>query len=430
MKKKNSNIKAMALIDANNFYASCEQSINPYLRNKPIVILSNNDGCIIARSPEARILKIKMGAPYFKEKERLNKLNVTVLSSNYSLYGDMSKRLMNLLRNYCEEIEIYSIDEAFVSINRPNEKNLYPWAREVRSFIYQNLGITLTIGIGENKVRAKIANKLAKNIDSSAGIFDIVRIEDDNNYLKEISVDKVWGIGKQTSNWLKTKGVKNAKELRDIHEGEIVKKLGIVGKRLKLELKGNKCLPIEETKNPKKEIQVSRSFSKPITKLEDLTQALAIYAIRAAAKMRSQNLKSSTIRVFARTSHYSNRNYRRSACKKLINATDNTSTILKIIVALSKEIYNPEYKLSKAGVLMQDLTNCKYFQQSLINYESQEELKKSINLMTTIDLLNNRFNNKAITWAITKKTQEWAMNRNSLSKASTTNIKKIPIIVI
>ena len=219
-----SSIDAIALIDANNFYASCEQNINPHLRNKPVVILSNNDGCIIARSPEARALKIKMGTPYFKVKERLNKLNVAVLSSNYSLYGDMSRRLMNLLKNYCEQIEIYSIDEAFVSISRPNDKNLYPWARIIRSSIYQNLGITITVGIGENKVRAKIANKLAKNIDYSAGIFDLARTENENNYLKRMSVDKRWGVGKQTSNWLKNKGIKNARELRDMKENEIINK--------------------------------------------------------------------------------------------------------------------------------------------------------------------------------------------------------------
>ena len=150
MKTKSSRNKAIALIDANNFYASCEQSINPHLRNKPVVILSNNDGCIIARSPEARALKIKMGVPYFKVKEKMNSLGVAVLSSNYSLYGDISKRLMNLLSNYSEEIEIYSIDEAFVSIFRPKDKNLHPWARQIRCLIYQNLGITLTIGIAEN----------------------------------------------------------------------------------------------------------------------------------------------------------------------------------------------------------------------------------------------------------------------------------------
>ena len=425
-----SSVEAIALIDANNFYASCEQSINPHLRNRPVVILSNNDGCIIARSPEARALKIKMGTPYFKEKERLNNLDVAVLSSNYSLYADISKRLMNLLKNYCEEMEIYSIDEAFVSILRPNDKNLYPWARKLRALTYQNLGITLTIGIGENKVRAKVANKLAKNIDYSAGIFDLARTKDENTYFKGISVDKIWGIGKQTSNWLKSKGIRNAQELRDMKENEIFKKLGVVGKRLQLELKGYKCLPIKKSNKPKREIQVSRSFGTPISKLEDLTQALAIYAIKASAKMRSQNLKTSAISVFVRSSKYSSQNYQRSVHRKLINPTDNTNVILKIVVALSKEIYNPEYKLSKAGVLMQDLTNCQYLQKSIINYKSQEDIKKSENLMKTIDSLNKKYNNNAITWAITKKPREWTINRNLSSRTSTTDIRKIPTIVI
>tara|TARA_Y100001968_G_scaffold160238_1_gene146489 strand:+ start:427 stop:1713 length:1287 start_codon:yes stop_codon:yes gene_type:complete len=423
-------IDAIALIDANNFYASCEQSINPHLRNKPVVILSNNDGCIIARSPEARALKIKMGIPYFKAKKRLNKLDVVVLSSNYSLYGDMSRRLMNLLKNHCEEMEIYSIDEAFVSIYRPNDKNLYPWARKLRSLIYQDLGITITIGIAENKVRAKIANKLAKNINYSAGIFDLARTKDENNYLKRIRVYNVWGIGKQTSNWLQSKGIKNVKELKDMEENEIFKKLGIVGKRLQLELKGYRCLPIEKSNKSKREIQVSRSFGTPITKLEDLTQALAIYAIKASVKMRSQNLQTSAISVFTRTSKYSSQRYQRSVYKKLINATDDTNTILKIVISLSREIYNPEYKLSKAGVLMHDLTNRKYLQQSIINYKSQEYRKKSENLMKTIDSLNKKFNNKAITWAITKKHKEWQMNKKLLSTISTTDINKIPTIVI
>ena len=184
-------MNAISLIDGNNFYASCEQSINPSLRNKPLVILSNNDGCIIARSAEARILRIGMGEPYFKIKKRLKNLGVIVLSSNYSLYGDMSKRLMNFLKQYCEKIEIYSIDEAFVSINRPHNKNLYPWARELRALIYQNLGLTITIGIGENKLKAKLANKLAKRISYSAGIFDLGNMSNQNSYLKEISVDKI-----------------------------------------------------------------------------------------------------------------------------------------------------------------------------------------------------------------------------------------------
>ena len=361
--------KKIALIDCNSFYVSCERLFNPKIRRLPVVVLSNNDGCIISRSNEAKALGIKMGEPYFKARNIIIKNNVQVFSSNYSLYGDISRRVMRTLKRFNSKIEVYSIDEAFISISRPNDKNLYPWARKVRCLAYQNLGITLTIGIGTNKVRAKIANKLAKNIDYSAGIFDLSRTRNENNYLKRISIDKIWGVGKQTSNWLQSKGIKNARELRDMEENEIIKKLGIVGKRLQLELKGHRCLPIEKNKKSKKEIQVSRSFGTPITKLEDLTQALASHAIKASEKMRSQNLQSSNIRVFARTSKYSSQNYQRSAHRKLTNATDDTNKILKIVVELSKEIYNPEYKFSKAGVLMQDLTNSEYLQQSIINYK-------------------------------------------------------------
>jgi len=423
-------MEAIALIDGNNFYASCEQSLNPSLRNRPLVILSNNDGCIIARSPEARNLKIKMGTPYFKVRERLDQLGVIVLSSNYSLYGDISKRLMNLLKKYCEKIEIYSIDEAFVSIHRPKDNNLYHWARELRVFIYQNLNITITIGIGENKVRAKLANKLAKNISYSSGIFDFANIKNQDYYLKLVEVEKIWGIGNQTSNWLRRKAIKNAKEFRDMNEYEVKKKLGVVGQRIQLELKGYKCLPIEDIKKQKKEIRVSRSFGEPITKLEDLKHALTIYAIRASEKMRLQNLQTSTIYVFTRTSHYSNYTYYKSAFKKLIEPTNNTSIILNIILELSKEIYHSGYKLAKAGVLMQNLTNCKYLQKSISTSYSNEKLLKENNLIKTIDSLNKSFNNKAITWGITKKTQNWKINRKLLSGTSTTNINNIPTIII
>ena len=421
---------AIALIDGNNFYASCEQSINPALRKKPLVILSNNDGCIIARSPEARVLGIRMGTPYFKAKKKLNQFGVIVLSSNYSLYGDMSKRLMNLLRKHCEKIEIYSIDEAFVSISRPKDNNLYSWARSLRSFIYQNLNITITIGIGENKVRAKLANKLAKEIDDSSGILDLSNIKNQDTYFKRVSVENIWGIGNQTSKWLRSKGIKNAKEFKEMNEHEITKKLGIVGKRIQLELKGYKCLPIENIKNKKKEIRVSRSFGEPITKSEDLNQALAIYAITASKKMRIQNLQTSTIIVFTRTSLYSNDNYQKSAYKNLVEPTNKTTIILKIVLELAKEIYSPEYKLAKAGVLMQNLTSYNYLQKSINNSLYEETSLKEDKLIRTIDSLNSKFDNRAITWGITKRKQNWRMNKNLLSGTSTTNIDEIPIIII
>ena len=422
--------QAIALIDGNNFYASCEQSINPYLRKKPLVILSNNDGCIIARSSEARVLNIKMGVPYFKIKEKLKRLGVIVLSSNYSLYGDISKRLMNLLNKYSEKIEIYSIDEAFVSISRPNDKNLYPWARKLRTQIYQNIGITITIGIAENKLKSKLANKLAKRIDTSAGIFDLAKIKNQNDYLKKIKVEDIWGIGNQTSEWLRSKGVKNAKELKEIPQNQLKKKLGVVGLRIQLELKGHQCIPLEEIKKSKKEICVSRSFGKSITRIEDLKQALAIYAIKAAEKLRIQNLQTSNIHVFTRTSTYTKDIYQKSANKKLIEATNNTNTILKIIIELSEKIYHPEYKLAKAGVLMKDLTTCNYLQISIGDDYTKDKQGKENNLIKTIDSINKRFNNEKITWGITMRKNQWKMNRNLLSGSSTTNIEKIPTIIV
>ncbi len=423
-------MNAIALIDGNNFYASCEQSINPSLINKPLVILSNNDGCIIARSPEARTLKIEMGVPYFKIRSKLKRLGVVVLSSNYSLYGEMSKRLMNLLKRYTEKIEIYSIDEAFISISRPQNKDLYPWARELRALIYQNLGLTITIGIGENKLRAKLANKLAKRINYSAGIFDLGNVNNKDYYLKEIKIDNIWGIGTQTSKWLKSKGIKNAKELKDMNQYELKKKLGVVGQRIQLELKGYQCLPIEEKKIKKREIRISRSFSEPITKIEDLKHALAIYAISASEKMRLQNLQASAITIFARTSHYSNSTYQKSAHKRLIEATNNTNIILKIVIELSDQIYHPDYKLAKAGVLMQDLSDFTYYQKSIINYSPKSKSEREIKLMKTIDSLNNKFRNEVITWGIAKKKQSWMMKRELLSGTSITNIEKIPTIII
>ncbi len=423
-------MESITLIDGNNFYASCEQSINPSLRKKPLVILSNNDGCIIARSPEARALRIKMGEPYFKVKDKLHHLGVVVLSSNYSLYGDMSKRLMNLLNQKCEKIEIYSIDEAFGLITRPKDENLYPWARSLRALVYQNLGITISIGIGENKVRAKLANKLAKRFNYSAGIFDITNVENQSRYLKKIKIESIWGVGHQTSKWLYSKGIKNAEEFKDMNEYEIKKKLGVVGQRIQLELKGCVCLPIEEVQNSKKEIRVSRSFGKSIKTLEDLTQALIIYTIRAAEKMRSGNLQTSLITVFTRTSYYSDLNYKKSAHKKLIESTNNTITLIKIVIELAKKIYHPGYKLAKAGVLMKDLTSSNYLQKTIDNIQFEEQFKKEESLIKTIDSINKKFKHKVISWGIENKGSEWRMNRNLLSDASTTDIKKIPTIII
>ena len=216
--------KVILQIDGNNFYASCEQMMDPSIKGKGLVVLSNNDGCIIARSSEARKMGIPMGQPYFKLKNKLTQLNINVRSSNYELYGDISNRLMQLLRKSCEELEIYSIDEAFGGIRRPKNKCLYQWGKDLRALVYQNIGIPISIGICETKVLSKISNHLAKKIQNNSGIFDIGIIENKDHYLTQINVDKVWGVGKRMSTWLNVQGITNARELRDMSKHQLKKK--------------------------------------------------------------------------------------------------------------------------------------------------------------------------------------------------------------
>ena len=211
--------QATALIDGNNFYVACEQSIDPSISGQPVIVLSNNDGCIIARSPEARLLKIPMGKPYFKVRHELEQLGVVVRSSNYSLYGDMSQRLMNLLKQHSERIEIYSIDEAFAQINRPSNYDRLPWARQLRVLIHQHLGLPIAIGIGATKSQAKLANHLAKTIPKYAGIFDLMATKDQDYWLRAIDVENVWGVGKQLARWCRMRGINNAQQLRDMPGG-------------------------------------------------------------------------------------------------------------------------------------------------------------------------------------------------------------------
>ena len=354
--------KVILQIDGNNFYASCEQMIDPSIKGKGLVILSNNDGCIIARSSEARKMGIPMGQPYFKLKNKLTKLNITVRSSNYELYGDISNRLMQLLRKNCEELEIYSIDEAFGTIKRPNNMFLYQWAKDLRALVYQNIGIPISIGIGETKVLSKISNHLAKKIQNNSGIFDIGIIENKDPYLNLIKVNKIWGVGKRMSIWLRNKGITNARELRDMSSNQIKEKYGVVGLRIQNELKGNLCIPIKETSSDRKEICVSRSHSYSIDSLEELSQAIIKYVLIASAKLRKYNQLASAITVFTNTNTHSKDFYKKEATEKIDIPTSDSRIMLKISLELTKKIFRPYRKLKKAGVILHKLQSNKYKQ--------------------------------------------------------------------
>ncbi len=420
--------KAIALIDGNNFYASCEKSLDASLINRPVVVLSNNDGCIIARSPEARNLGIPMGQPYFKVHHKLKELGVVVRSSNYALYGDMSQRLMKLIKENCEQIEIYSIDEAFVTLERPSHQDLRPWARQLRESINQSLGIPIAIGIGANKVQAKLANHLAKTIVINTGIFDLTITKDPDSWLENIAIEDVWGIGQKLARWCRIHGVNNARQLRDMPSNKLQSKYGIVGIRLQHELRGKSCLPLSIKPKNKKETCVSRSFGHPITNLEDLSQAIASHAVRAGEKLRQQKQLAGALTVFIRTSPFMPSFYSQSATRKLNNPTNDTTVLLKTALTLTKQIFQPSLHFIKAGVIMQQLQSTNYLQQDLLVSDTPNEQCQRDRLMNTIDKINNHYGNGTVSWAACGLNQQWGMRREQLSHASTTQITQIPIV--
>ena len=418
--------QAIVQIDGNNFYASCEQMINPSLMYKPLIILSNNDGCVIARSAEARKMGIKMGQPYFKLKNKLNQLNIKVRSSNYELYGDISNRLMQLLRENCEELEIYSIDEAFGSIRRPKGECLYEWGKNLRRLVYQNIGIPISIGIAETKVLSKISNHIAKNNQKNSGIFDIAIIENKNHYLNQIKVDKVWGVGKRMSIWLRDKGITNAKELKDMSSSQIKAKYGVVGLRIQNELKGKLCIPIKTTSSDKKEICVSRSFGYPIDNLEELNQAISKYILIASAKLRKNNQLSSAITVFITTNFHS-KDFFKSKAKATLNIpTSDSRIILKKGLELTNKIFKPYKKLIKAGVILQRLQSNKYKQILLFNKVNVQKEFHQERLNNIIDNVNKRNGRNTLCWGSSAIKEGWTSRREKLSNIKTTNIENIP----
>jgi len=295
---------AIALLDCNNFYASCERVFDASVKRKPIVVLSNNDGCVIARSEEAKEIGVTMGAPLFKVESLLTDHDAEIFSSNYALYGDMSGRVMNLLHNFTPEVEIYSIDEAFLNLE-PRKHSLDNLAHTIREKMYQWTGIPVSIGIGETKVLAKIANKRAKKSELKAqGIFNLYRSSKTESILRETLVEDVWGIGYRSSLKLKSNNILTAWQLREMDNRFVRRLLTVVGARIALELRGVKCLPFEQSSAKKHTITCSRSFGQTITNYESIKEAVLYFLTRACEKMRKNNLAAHAITVFIGTDRF------------------------------------------------------------------------------------------------------------------------------
>lgn len=415
-----------ALVDCNNFYASCERAFDPSLINIPVVVLSNNDGCVIARSNEAKALDIPMGAPAFKFQPIFNKYNVKVFSSNYALYGDMSKRVMNILSRYSPDIEIYSIDEAFLLFDGFDKHfDLELYALEIIQVVKRSTGIPISIGIAASKALAKVANKIAKKFAKRTNSVYVINTEDKKvKALKWTKIGDVWGIGRQHEKRLLKLKVDNAYKFTLLPDEYVRKEMSIVGLRLKRDLSGFKTLGLEETQI-KKNIAVTRAFDTMYSEFDDLKERLSTYAVKIGEKLRKQNSCCSMLQVFLLTNPFREdlKEYRASIAIHTPFPTNSSFVLTKTAREGLKLLYKQGYHYKKAGIIATNLTPSDEKQLSLFTKENP----KHCQLMRVIDKLNVAENGK-VKLASQDLGRTWKMRQEKLSKRYSTRLDELIII--
>jgi len=412
-----------ALIDCNNFYASCERVFNPNLQNKPVAILSNNDGCVISMSDEAKYLKLPFGAPIFKWEEFCKEKKITVCSSNYPLYGDMSDRVMKIIAQFSPEIEVYSIDEAFLHFNEFDVFDFNKKATEIRSRILQWTGIPTCVGIASTKGLSKVANKIARsNLKQSKGICVIDSEENRIKALKWLPLEKVWGIGYKLQKKLKAKGCVTAFDFTQLNSEWVRKNYSVVLWRLQQDLLGKPTLELEETSS-KKMIATTRSFEKTYSDIDNIKERVSTFAMSCAEKLRNQNSSCHMVIVTLRNNYFGNDVLKVKASKTILfsHPTNSSLTITSAAVEAVKAIFKPGIDYKKAGVIVTGLVPEDNFQ---LNMFVQENPKHKP-LMNTIDKLNRKFKSDKIKLGNQDLKRTWKMRQERLSPKYTTNIKDI-----
>ena len=416
--------KKIALIDCNSFYVSCERLFNPKIRKKPVVVLSNNDGCIISRSNEAKALGIKMGEPYFKAKNIIVKNNVQVFSSNYSLYGDISRRVMRTLKRFNSEIEVYSIDEAFLDLSNFSDDEIESVGIEIRSIILQWTGIPTSIGIAKTKTLSKIANHIAKK--EKSGVVSLIGIEDIDPILEKVEIGDVWGVGRQLTKFYIKNDIYNAKQLKNISNTWVKKSSNVLSSRTAMELRGISCIDLEIQDSKRKSCVVSRSFGKKVETFQELKESVTNYCLNASEKIRSESLIAKSVTVFLRTSPFQNRGiyYSNSKTIDFPIATDNSIEIVKAAINGLKDIFKKGYKYQKVGVMLSGLSNLEN-KNNLFSSSKDEKIKS---LMRSIDSTNCRYGRSALSLASGGVNKKWNIKRKHSSKIDTVDFRCLPTI--
>lgn len=417
----------IAMCDCNNFYVSCERVFNPKLEGRPVVVLSNNDGCVIARSEEAKALGIEMGTPSFKDDGLFERNKVEVFSSNYTLYGDMSKRVMETLSRFVPLVEIYSIDEAFLDMTGFYSLNYEDIAQYIRSTIGKNIGIPVSIGVAPTKTLAKMANRWAKKQLRDKGVYVLDSRSKIEALLKATAVEDIWGIGSQHTKRLKLQGIHTAHDLAGAGDEWVRKEMAVVGLRLVTELRGTPCIPWEDSPPPKKNICTSRSFGKLLTDKGLIAQATASYAAKCAAKLRKQASCAKVVQVFIHTNIHKidDPQYFRSINIELPVASSSTNELIKYALIGLDRIFEQGYAFKKTGVIVMDIVPESQVQGGMFDKVDRPKDKR---LMKALDGVNASFSKDMVRFAAQGYSKEWHMRQHRLSRRYTTNINEIVTI--
>jgi DNA polymerase V len=415
----------IALVDCNSFYVSCERLFNPKIQKKAVVVLSNNDGCVISRSREAKDLGIKMGEPYFKVKELVKKNKVEVYSSNYALYGDISRRVMKVLKTFSPKVEIYSIDEAFIDLSFIDEKGVEDYGREIRSRVLKWTGIPTSVGIASTKTLSKVANHIAKK--EKAGVIYLNTNIDEK--LKKFPIEDVWGVGKQLSKFYHKNNISNAYDLKNVSNTWVKKGTNVLGAKTAMELRGIPCIDLQIDQEKRKNCCVSRSFGRKVKDLNELEESVITHCLNAAEKIRADDQIAKTITVFIRTSPFdkNRRYYSNSKTIDLAIPTSNSIELIKNAVKALTDIYKYGYAYQKAGIILSGLKDANQNDQNLLTPLLENKSKK---LMKAIDYTNTKYGRYAISIAQAGLSKGWKMRREHSSKIDTASFDSLPKIVV
>ncbi len=425
---------SIALIDGNNFYVSCERVFQPELEGKPVVVLSNNDGCVVARSQEVRALGVAMGVPWFKLRDLAKQHSIIARSSNYTLYGDMSQRMHTVIGQFAPEQEIYSIDETFLDLTGFN-CDLIEYGQQIRQRVRQWTGIPVCVGIGSSKTLAKLANHCAKKAHVSSmadGVTDLNQLSASGlrELFSRIEVGEVWGVGRRIKERLNGMGIETVQQLKDSSISKIKNEFNVVLARTVAELNGDACLSMEEVAPPKQQIMSSRSFGQPVFLLEDLNEAVLSYTSRAAEKLRKQNHVAGSIQVYVRTNPFKpdEPQYNNGVTVKLLNSTNNTFRLAEAALYGLKKIYKMGYAYKKAGIMLTDLCPEHQVPVDLFSGFDLPESQRAKTLMATLDEINAKMGRGTVRSAGEGVQKAWAMRSSNKSSAFTTDWEQLAVV--